>query len=50
MQFDQVRTRPVDETVILEAILDATHGPDVTLARLMEPFPADWEKQRLQVC
>ncbi|KJS42238.1 MAG: bacteriophage-like protein [Roseovarius sp. BRH_c41] len=32
---------------IVEAILDGTHGPEVTLARLLEPFPFDWEQQRL---
>lgn len=27
---------------IVEAILDGTNGPEVTLARVLEPFPADW--------
>ena len=31
---------------IVEAILDGAHGPEVTLAALMEPFPGDWEWQR----
>ena len=30
---------------IVEAILDGTQGPDVTLARLQEPFPLDWKEQ-----
>ena len=31
---------------IVEAILDGTQGPEVTLARLLEPFPAAWNEQR----
>ena len=27
---------------IVEAILDGKQGPEVTLARLLEPFPARW--------
>ncbi|MFV0303463.1 MAG: hypothetical protein ACK5IP_21780 [Paracoccus sp. (in: a-proteobacteria)] len=27
---------------IVEAILDGKQGPEVTLARMMEPFPANW--------
>jgi DNA-binding IscR family transcriptional regulator len=30
---------------IVEAILDGTQGSEVTLARLLEPFPAEWEEQ-----
>ena len=30
---------------IVEAILDGKQGPDVMLARLLEPFPVDWEAQ-----
>ena len=30
---------------IIEADLDGTQGPDVTLANLMEPFPLDWKTQ-----
>lgn len=30
---------------IVEAILDGRQGPEVTLARLMEPFPLEWEAQ-----
>jgi hypothetical protein len=30
---------------IVEAILDGKQGPDVTLARLMEPFPVEWREQ-----
>ena len=29
---------------IVEAILDGQQGPDVTLARLLEPFPALWQQ------
>ena len=31
---------------IVEAILDGTQGPEVTLARVMEPFPVEWGRQR----
>ncbi|HCX34221.1 MAG TPA: hypothetical protein DHV08_12185 [Rhodocyclaceae bacterium] len=31
---------------IVEAILDGRQGPEVTLARLLEPLPADWRSQR----
>ena len=31
---------------IVEAILDGKQGPEVTLARLLEPFPAEWTIQR----
>ncbi len=30
---------------IVEAILDGRQGPEVTLARLLEPFPVEWMKQ-----
>ena len=30
---------------IVEAILDGRQGPNVTLANLMEPFPAQWQDQ-----
>lgn len=30
---------------VVEAILDGTHGPDVTLARVLEPFPIEWRQQ-----
>lgn len=30
---------------IVMAILDGKQGPEVTLARLMEPCPLDWERQ-----
>lgn len=33
--------------VIVEAILDGRQGPEVTLAALMEPHPAEWQKQSL---
>ena len=29
----------------VQVILDRTQGPDVTLARLLEPFPMDWRQQ-----
>jgi len=31
---------------IVEAILDGKQGPEVTLARVLEPFPLVWEGQR----
>ncbi len=31
---------------IVEAILDGAQGPEVTLARVLEPFPAEWEEQQ----
>lgn len=31
---------------IIEAILDGRQGPEITLAKLMKPFPVEWEKQR----
>jgi hypothetical protein len=31
---------------IVEAILDGRQGPEVTLARLREPFPVEWDEQR----
>lgn len=30
---------------LVAAILDGRHGPEVTLARLMEPLPAEWTEQ-----
>ena len=30
---------------IVEAILDATQGPKVTLAKVLEPFPLGWRDQ-----
>ena len=35
---------------IAEAILDGSQGPEVTLARLLEPLPFEWEQQRLRGC
>ncbi len=32
---------------IVEAILDGKQGPEVTLGRLLEPFPVEWEGQRV---
>ena len=31
---------------IVEAILDGKQRPEVTLARVMEPYPLEWEAQR----
>ena len=31
---------------IVEAVVDGRQGPEVTLARLMEQFPVEWEGQR----
>ena len=31
---------------IVEAILDGTQGPEVTLARVLELFPVEWTGQR----
>ena len=31
---------------IVEAILEGRHRPDVTLARVLEPFPVEWVGQR----
>lgn len=31
---------------IVEAILNGKHGPEITLARLLEPFPVEWSEQR----
>ena len=30
---------------IVEAILDGKQGPEVTLARALEPFPVEWTTQ-----
>jgi hypothetical protein len=32
---------------IIEAILDGRQGPDVTLDRLMDGFPEEWDRQHL---
>ncbi len=31
---------------IVEAILDGKQAPEVTLARVLEPFPIDWSEQK----
>jgi hypothetical protein len=31
---------------IVEVILDGRQGPEVTLARVLEPFPSEWPEQR----
>ena len=30
---------------LIEAILDGTQGPEVTLAQVLEPFPLTWQHQ-----
>ena len=35
---------------IVEAILDGRQETDLTLARVMEPFPVEWEGQREGIC
>jgi hypothetical protein len=30
---------------IVEAILDGKQGPEVTLAKMLEPFPVEWAEQ-----
>jgi hypothetical protein len=30
---------------IIEAILDGRQGPEVTLAKALEPFPLEWNRQ-----
>ena len=35
---------------IVEAILDGKQRPKVTLARVLEPFPLEWEGQRAVLC
>ena len=32
---------------IIEGILDGKQGPEVTLARVLEPFPVGWREQAL---
>jgi hypothetical protein len=34
---------------IVEAILDGK-APDVTVVRVLEPFPVEWERQYLTIC
>jgi hypothetical protein len=34
---------------IVEAILDGKQGPEVTLARLLEPFPVEWSPRHASV-
>ena len=29
---------------IVEAILDGRHPPELTMARLFNPFPVEWER------
>jgi hypothetical protein len=31
---------------IVEAIMGGQQGPEITLDRLMQPFPGEWERQR----
>ena len=30
---------------VVEAIVEGRHGPDVTLARVLAPFPVEWDRQ-----
>jgi hypothetical protein len=30
---------------IVEAIMDGRQGPEITMKRLLEPFPVEWEQQ-----
>ena len=32
---------------LVDAILDGTHGPKVTLARMLEPIPVEWQMQQI---
>ena len=34
---------------IVEAILDGK-APDVTVVRVLEPFPVEWERQHFRIC
>ena len=34
---------------IVEAVLDGRQAPELTLARLMKPFPAAWKEQRARL-
>lgn len=34
---------------IVEQILDGKQGPEMTLARVLEPFPEEWQNQRANV-
>ena len=34
------------EPAIIESVLEGRQGGDVTLARLMEPFPLSWSDQK----
>ncbi|MEM7530265.1 MAG: hypothetical protein AAF416_21875 [Pseudomonadota bacterium] len=36
------------DPAIVEAILDGKQGPEVTLARVLEPFSCEWITQRAQ--
>ncbi|MDO5757710.1 MAG: hypothetical protein Q4P24_09370 [Rhodobacterales bacterium] len=35
---------------LVEAILDGKQGSEVTLARVLEPFPTEWEEQQDLLC
>ncbi len=34
---------------IIDAILDGRQGPEVTLARVLEPLPVEWAEQQVQL-
>ena len=40
------RVEHYSSAVNIEAILDGRQPPQLTLARLMKPFPLQWERQR----
>ena len=31
---------------VVDAMLDGRQGPEITLAKLLDPFPLDWDEQR----
>ena len=35
---------------IIDAILDGKQGPELTLARVLETFPTEWEEQQDLLC
>jgi hypothetical protein len=35
---------------MVEAILDGTQGPEVTLSRVLEPFRMEWVEQQDSLC
>jgi len=50
-RFPALASRPAVGLTLLapefvEAILDGQHGPELTIERLLRPFPVNWEGQR----